>query len=304
MKRRDFIIRSTLSGLGLTLGNIPLMALEDHDITRLTILHTNDVHSRVEPFPMVGSRNEGMGGVSRRKTLVERIRNAEDNVLLFDCGDIFQGTPYFNFFGGELELKLMSELGYDASTIGNNYFDGGIDGLHDQMKHANFPFLVANYDFNDTVLDGKMHDYKIFEKNDIRIGVFGLGIELRGLVPGDLYKHTQYQDPIYVGNAISKKLRYDEKCDFVICLSHLGYKYRQSKVSDVVLAENTEEIDLILGGHTHTFMSEPDIRKNKKDKEVVINQAGWAGIMLGRVDVFFEKNKKGKCVSCKNTYVV
>lgn len=304
MKRRDFIISTTLSGLGLASGSIPFSVLDDHDITRLTILHTNDVHSRVEPFPMDGSRNEGQGGVSRRATLVERIRKSEDNVLLFDCGDIFQGTPYFNFFGGELELKLMSELKYDACTIGNHDFDGGIEGLHDQMPNANFPFLIANYDLSNTILDGKTLPYKIFERDGIRIGVFGLGIELEGLVPKTLYKETQYQDPIEVGNRISKRLRYDEKCDFVICLSHLGYRYRENKVSDVVLAKNTEEIDMILGGHTHTFMSEPDIQKNKKGEEVVINQAGWAGIMLGRLDVYFEKNKKGKCVSCKNTYVV
>ncbi len=306
MRRRDFIVRTTLSGLGLASGSIPFSVLDDHDITRLTILHTNDVHSRVEPFPMDGSRNEGQGGVSRRATLVERIRNSEDNVLLFDCGDIFQGTPYFNFFGGELELKLMSELKYDACTIGNHDFDGGIDGLHDQMPNANFPFLIANYDFENTILKDKTKPYKIFVQNGIRVGVFGLGIELAGLVPKALYKETQYHDPIEVGNKISKQLRYDEKCDFVICLSHLGYKYRndKEKVSDVHLAENTEEIDMILGGHTHTFMSEPDIRTNKKGEEVVINQAGWAGIMLGRLDVFFEKNKKGKCVSCKNTYVV
>jgi len=305
MKRRDFLVKSTLSTLGMTsMAGIPLSVLDAHDITRLTILHTNDVHSRIEPFPMDGGRNEGQGGVSRRATLVERVRKSEDNVLLFDCGDIFQGTPYFNFFGGELELKLMTELKYDACTIGNHDFDGGIQNLHDQMPHADFPFLIANYDFDNTILNGKTQPFKIFERNGVKIGVFGLGIELNSLVPRALYKETQYQDPLEVGNRISKRLRYDEGCDFVICLSHLGYKYRGDKVSDVVLAENSEEIDVILGGHTHTFMNEPDIRRNKKGEEVVVNQAGWAGLMLGRLDVFFEKNKKGRCVSCKNTYVV
>ena len=303
MKRRDFIVKSTLSALGMAMTSIPDSILEAHDITRLTILHTNDVHSRIDPFPMDGSRNEGLGGVSRRATLIERVRKTEDNVLLFDCGDIFQGTPYFNFFGGELELKLMSKLKYDAATIGNHDFDGGIDGLEKQMPHANFPFLISNYNFENTILNKKTLPYKIFEVNNVRIGVFGLGIELKGLVPKSLYKETVYMNPITVGNEISKRLRYDEKCDFVICLSHLGYRYRSDKVSDVVIAQNTEEIDLILGGHTHTFMSEPDIQMNKKGEEVVINQAGWAGIMLGRLDVFFEKNRKGKCISCKNTFV-
>ena len=303
MKRRDFIVKSTLSALGMAMTNIPDSFLEAHDITRLTILHTNDVHSRIDPFPMDGSRNEGQGGVSRRAKLIERVRKNEDHVLLFDCGDIFQGTPYFNFFGGELELKLMSKLGYDAATIGNHDFDGGIDGLAKQLPNANFPFLISNYNFDNTILNNRTKPYKIFQINNVRVGVFGLGIELKGLVPEALYKETIYMDPLTVGNEISKRLRYDEKCDFVICLSHLGYRYRSDKVSDVVLAQNSEEIDLILGGHTHTFMSEPDVQLNKKGEEVVINQAGWAGIMLGRLDIFFEKNSKGKCVSCKNTFV-
>jgi len=304
MKRRDFILKSTLTSLGFASGVIPTLALDAHDITRVTILHTNDMHSRIEPFPMDGGRNEGMGGVSRRATLIERIRKAEDHVLLFDCGDIFQGTPYFNFFGGELEMKLMSKLGYDAATLGNHDFDAGIDGLHKQLPHANFPFLMSNYDFSDTIMNDSTKPYQVFVKNGIRIGVFGIGIELNGLVPKTLYKNTIYQEPIKVANRVSKQLRYEKKCDFVVCLSHLGYKYREEKVSDVILAQQTEEIDLILGGHTHTFMSEPDIRRNMKGEEVVINQAGWAGIMLGRLDIFFEKNKKGKCVSCKNTYIV
>jgi len=304
MKRRDFILKSTLASFGMSFSAIDLKALDAHDITRLTILHTNDVHSRVEPFPMDGSRNEGQGGVSRRARMIDRVRKSEDHVLLFDSGDIFQGTPYFNYFEGEIELKLMSKLGYDATTIGNHDFDGGIGGLEKQMKHANFPFLIGNYNFDDTVMNGKTQDYKVFTKGGVRIGVYGIGIELDGLVPQSLYKETQYLDPIKEARRIEDHLRYEEKVDFVVCLSHLGFRYRENKVSDVVLAESTKETDVILGGHTHTFMNEPFIVNNLKGEEVVINQAGWAGIMLGRLDIFFEKNKKGKCVSCKNTYVV
>ncbi len=306
MKRRAFLQKSTLAGLGMMLGNYPLFAMDDHDIIRLTILHTNDVHSRIEPFPDDGSRNAGLGGVSRRGVLIERIRRAEDHVLLFDSGDIFQGTPYFNFFGGELEIKLMTELGYDAATMGNHDFDAGVEGFAKQLVHADFPILISNYDFRDTPMAGKYKPYKIFGVEYLKIGVFGLGIELDGLVPKALYGNTVYQDPIQKANEISNILRHDEKCDFVICLSHLGYKYREgtNKVCDIDLATHTSEIDLILGGHTHTFMHEPDIRKNRKGQEVVINQVGWAGIMLGRIEVFFERNRRGRCVSCKNTYVV
>ena len=222
---------------------------------------------------------------------------------MFDAGDYFQGTPYFNFFGGELEIKLMSELKYDAATIGNHDFDFGMDGLLKQLPHANFPILIANYDFSDTILRDKVQPYKIFEKDKIKIGVFGLGIELQGLVPKALYGNTVYQDPIKAGNMWADKLKNEMDCDYVICLSHLGYKYQEDKVSDHTLAENTENIDLIIGGHTHTFLQAPVSVKNKSGKPVLINQAGFAGILLGRVDILFERNRKGRCLTCENISV-
>jgi 5'-nucleotidase len=304
MDRRSFIKNTTYSGLLLTTGAYPMLAgASEPEITKLTILHTNDVHSRVEPFPMDGSRNEGLGGVAKRSTLISRIRQEQDNVLLLDAGDIFQGTPYFNFFGGEVEMKLMSELGYDAATIGNHDFDGGIDGLERQLIYANFPLLISNYNFNDTILNGKTKPFKTFKKGGVKIGVFGLGIELKGLVPASLYKATVYEDPLIAANRWATYLKEEEKCDFVICLSHLGYKYEENKVSDRVLAQSSEHIDLIIGGHTHTFMKEPERLMNKAGKPVLINQVGWAGIILGRLDVFFERNKKGTCITCKNLVV-
>jgi len=194
-------------------------------------------------------------------------------------------------------------MAYDLATIGNNDFDAGIEGFHKQLPHANFDFVSANYDFSNTILNGKVKSHKIFNKSNLKIGVFGLGIELHSLVPKELYKETQYLNPLVEGQKIATRLKEDEKCDLVICLSHLGYNYRENKVSDVVLAQNTSNIDVILGGHTHTFMSKPDIRRNTKGEEVIINQAGWAGIMLGRLDIEFEHAKKGKCVSCKNSLI-
>lgn len=304
MNRRNFIYNGISGSFLLASAKFPFTALiDDPSLTRLCILHTNDVHSRIEPFPMDGSRNEGLGGAERRASLIHKIRAEEKNVLLFDCGDIFQGTPYFNMFGGELEIKLMSQMKYDASTMGNHDFDGGIDGFDKQLKHADFPFVVSNYDFSDTVLNGKVSKYKIFEKEGIRIGIVGAGIELDGLVPQSLYKNTRYLDPIQEAQEMAAKLKNDKQVDFVICLSHLGYEYRNSRVSDIHLAQNTSDIDMVLGGHTHTFMSKPDIRRNKLGKEVIISQAGWAGILLGRIDIVFEKNKKRKCISCKNTLI-
>ena len=295
INRRNFIKQSIGSGILVSLSNFPLRAfVDDPHITKLTILHTNDVHSRIDPFPMDGSRNQGLGGAAKRATLINQIRSETNNVLLLDAGDIFQGTPYFNFFGGELELKLMSEMGYDGATIGNHDFDGGMDGLVKQLPHASFPMINSNYNFSDTVLHNKTVPYKIFKKDGLKIGVFGLGIELFGLVPDNLCNGVIYNDPLESA---------EKKCDYVICLSHLGYKYQDNKISDVLLAQNTSYIDLIIGGHTHTFMKEPDRYKNKKGLPVLVNQAGWAGIQIGRIDVFFERNKKGTCVTCKNLFV-
>lgn len=304
MDRRSFLRNTAYTSIVLTTGTFPMLATPmAPEITKLTILHTNDVHSRIEPFPMDGSKNEGLGGVAKRATLIKKIRSEEKHVLLLDAGDIFQGTPYFNFFSGELEMKLMSEMGYDAATIGNHDFDLGVDGLEKQLIHANFPLLVSNYDFSDTVLSGKTQPYKIFKKGGIKIGVFGIGIELNSLVPAALYKGTIYNDPLAAAEKTSKYLKEEEKCDFVICLSHLGYKYKEDKVSDQVLAANSTYIDLIIGGHTHTFLNAPDRVANKVDKPVMITQVGWAGIVLGRLDIYFERNKKDTCVTCKNLMI-
>ena len=243
---------------------------------------------------MDGTRNEGQGGVAKRAALIDQIRAEGNEVLLLDCGDIFQGTPYFNLFDGEIEMKAMTNMAYDAATIGNHDFDAGIDGLVKQMKHADFSFINSNYIVKDTPLNGKTLPYKIWNYGDIKIGIYGLGIELKGLVPEALYTNTTYQDPVKTALKIEKQLVDELGCHYVICLSHLGYEYRGDKISDVKLAAATHSTDLILGGHTHTFLQEPRIVKNQNKKPVIINQAGWAGILLGRIDLFFEKGSLRK----------
>lgn len=304
MKRRHFIQKvGAASGL-LAAGAVTAEAFAAApEITRLSIMHTNDMHSRIDPFPLDGGKYEGMGGISRRAALIEKNRLENPLNLLLDAGDIFQGTPYFNVFGGELEFKLMSQMKYDAATMGNHDFDGGIDGFEKQLQYADFPFTVSNYDFSDTVLNGKTKDYFIIQKEDVKIGIFGIGIELEGLVPKSLYKNTIYRDPIKTAGRIANILKNEEKCDLVICLSHLGFEYDKPKVSDKVLAANTSEIDLIVGGHTHTFLDSPVSVKNLKNEEVIINQAGWGGIVLGRLDFYFEKSRKNKCMTCKNQLI-
>ncbi|GGH23299.1 metallophosphoesterase [Dyadobacter endophyticus] len=297
INRRDFLKKSGLAAVALGFGTVSAFAKRD-SVVQLTILHTNDVHSRIDPFPMDGSRNQGLGGVARRAALVKKIRSEQPNVLLLDAGDVFQGTPYFNLYGGELEFTIMSQMGYDACTMGNHDFDNGIAGFVKQLPHANFPFLVSNYDFNNTGLKGKTLPYKIFKKQGLKIGVFGVCIELEGLVNKKNYLETVYLDPIAKANEIASSLRNDQHCDFVICLSHLGYKYKENKVSDQILAKSTRNIDLIIGGHTHTFMKEPEPILNLDGKVTTINQVGFAGINLGRLDYFFDRDSgKQKMVS-------
>ncbi len=293
MKRRDFIQKTSAGTAMLTLGGLSLTSFSKSEVKKITILHTNDVHSHIDPFPESHPRNPNMGGVARRAGIIKDIRKENPNVLLLDAGDIFQGTPYFNYYGGEIEFKLMSMMQYDLATIGNHDFDNGIDGLLAQMPHANFEFVSANYDFKNTVLDSFVKPYKIFKKDGIKIGVFGLGIELEGLVDPKLYKETIYSNPIEKAQEMSRILKDEQKCDIIICLSHLGFKYRDdpNKPSDINLAKNTKNIDLIIGGHTHTFLDKPIIEKNLDGKEVLVNQVGCFGINLGRIDFYLDANK-------------
>ncbi len=290
LNRKQFIRNAALSAGAVLAGPSVMEAAEALSPVRLTILHTNDTHSRLEPFPMDGGRNQGLGGIAGRTSLINQIRKEEQHVLLLDAGDIFQGTPYFNIYKGEPEIKAMTAMGYDACTIGNHDFDAGMENLAMQLtNHASFPMLICNYDFNGTPMEGKTEPYKIFKKGKLKIGVFGVSIEGRGLISDNLFGATKYLDPVQKANEAAALLKKEKKCDMVICLSHLGYKYGDNKVSDEVLAKESDNIDLIVGGHTHTFLDSPVILKNKKGDDVVINQVGFAGIILGRLDFEFSK---------------
>lgn len=303
MKRRAFLGNTLAASAGLGLGVGSLTSCSENSKRKIIILHTNDVHSHIESFEMHHDRYPGMGGVARRASLIESIRKENPNTLLFDAGDIFQGTPYFNYFGGELEFKMMSKLGYDGATLGNHDFDNGIDGLEMQLPHAKFDFIISNYDFSNTVMDGRTHRFRVYETGGIRVGVFGLGIRLKGLVDPALYKETRYLDPIEITQDLAKTLREEEKCDLVIALSHLGYNYKSNpdRISDLALAQKTDGVDLIIGGHTHTFLKKPTVVRNRADKNMLINQVGCWGVQVGRID--FEFNSRGKS-SEKGTSIV
>lgn len=294
MERRDFIRNSVLiSGGVLVAPSLFAQGSELNPKNRLTILHTNDTHSNIDPFPENHSHYPGKGGVARRYELIQQVRLEEENVLLLDAGDIFQGTPYFNKFGGVLEMKLMTELGYDAATMGNHDFDGGMEGFVKAQTSADFPFLCSNYDFKNTPIDGHTQDYTIIQKGNIKVGIFGVGVELKGLVPDNKYGESVYLDPIEIANDRALELK-KKGCDLVICLSHLGYEYDKEKVSDRVLARKTKNIHLIIGGHTHTFLDKPTEEKNLEGQSVLVNQVGWAGINVGRVDFNIDKKAFAK----------
>ena len=295
MKRRHFLKKIKFSSIyGLTLPYFINDDYFDNGLKKITILHTNDVHSHIDPFPKNDPLNPSGGGVIARANLINLIKNDNPHTLVLDAGDVFQGTPYFNFFGGELELKLMSKMGYNASTLGNHEFDNGMEKLSKVLKHANFSFLNSNYTLKSTPLENKIKSHEIFNINGIKIGVFGLGIELEGLVEKKLYKGVKYLNPIEISKDISDDLKYNHNCDLIICLSHLGFSYSKDKniMCDLILAKQTKNIDLIIGGHTHTFLDEPVKVKNLENKDVIINQVGCFGINLGKIDFYFSENNK------------
>lgn len=307
LNRRIFI--KSLAALVLiaaTFGSTPSFAAgppKKKDV-RITILHTNDVHSRIEPFPMDGSRLQGLGGTARRSTLISDIREQEKNVLLLDAGDMFQGTPYFNLFDGQVELEIMSKLGYDAGTFGNHEFDNGTSGILKHFDKAKFPFITSNYDFSNTVLAGKTKEYIVIEKDGIRIGIFGLGVNLEGLVDPKNHEDVIYLDPVEVANRLSSKLKNELNCDLVICLSHLGYSYKEDKISDMTLVPQTKDIDLIIGGHTHTLLDKPTEVINAAGKVTLVNQVGNGGVRLGRIDYIFNPTTKEKKAEYNKNYDV
>lgn len=288
MNRRKFVQNSFLVTGGILLSGNVLAGNSKKKTSKLTILHTNDTHSNIDPFPSNHSKFPNMGGVSKRYELIKKIREEEEHVLVLDAGDIFQGTPYFNKYGGVLEMKLMTEMGYDAATMGNHDFDGGMDGFLKANQFAKFPFLCANYDFSNTILKDQTQQHVILQKGKIKVGVFGVGVELKGLVPDSKYGNTIYSDPIEAANKQAEFLK-KKGCDLIICLSHLGFEYASDKVSDKVLAQQTKNIHLIIGGHTHTFLEKPFEATNVDGEMVLINQVGWAGLNLGRLDFEFDK---------------
>ena len=301
MNRRRFVKNILAGGTGFYLSSLPFELLANKELTVISILHTNDLHCHIEPFSGSSDKYNGKGGLARISQYSKLVKAQNPNTLLLDAGDMFQGTPYFNYFKGEVILKAMNHAGYDAGTIGNHEFDNKLEGIYNSIGHAQFPLICSNYDFSNTILKGKFPRYKVFEKSGLKIGLYGLGVELKGLVSESHYGKTIYNDPLKVALKMEKFLEKEKNCDLIICLSHLGHSYKNKTISDVVIAQNTKYTDLIIGGHTHTYMEAPLQIKNKQGEMVVVNQAWWGGLMLGRIDFIFENetNKKSAILANK-----
>jgi len=302
LSRRKFLTIASLTGVA-ALGGIHLMGAMKNRSKTLTILHTNDTHSRLDPFPSNHPTFPGMGGYARRAAIVKKLRKDDPELLLLDAGDVFQGTPFYNMFHGEPELRLMSKMGYDAMVLGNHEFDMGLEVLKKVMANATFPMLAANYDFSETILDGKTKPYITLERNGIKIGIYGLGIDLTGLVGSDLFGNTKYLDPVEVAKETEDTLKKRHRCELIICLSHLGFDYDETRVSDVVIARNTEHTNIIIGGHTHTILDPAHIEQNAVNKPVIIGQTGSSGVSLGVMNVVFGEKEMDTIASGYTTKI-
>ena len=297
--RRDFLGASIAAGLSLSFPKgwpslctadraavwAPLLEPQKGE-TLITVLHTNDTHSQIDPILENDKTYAGKGGVARRATLVRRVRKENPNTLMIDAGDVCQGTPYFNFYRGEVEYKAMSLIGYDAGTIGNHEFDNGVESLARALQFANFDIVSTNYDVRGSALESKVKTHVVKEVGGLRIGLFGLGISPAGLITPDTFKPLQYLDPVRMSRGVTKLLREQERCTLVLGMSHLGYypDPKNGEVGDTQVAAQVDGIDFIASGHTHTFMEKPVLQKNPAGKDTIIFQVGRSGIYVGRVD--------------------
>lgn len=310
INRRHFLKTSIITGAALAVPDAfskllkaeaasaihePLLEVAAGE-TLVTILHTNDTHSQIDPIDENDKHYGGKGGVARRATLVKRIRKENPNTLMIDAGDVFQGTPYFNFFKGEVEYKSMSLIGYDVGTLGNHDFDNGVAALAAAMKFATFDFVSTNYDVRGTPIEARVKPYVVKTFGDVRVGLFGLGISPDNLITPENFKGVKYLDPVRMTRGVVRLLREQERCNLVVGMSHLGYypKPKGAEIGDTQVAAQVGGVDFIASGHTHTFMDKPVLQKNPDGKDTIIFQVGKSGIYVGRIDF---KLKEGKVIA-------
>lgn len=255
----------------------------------LVILSANDIHSQLDPFPVTDPQHPNKGGVLRWEAVCRQVRSAEPHVLVFVSGDMVQGTPYFNFFSGKAEIDMLNVIRPTAVTLGNHEFDNGVDRLAAMLKPAKFPIVCTNYQVAGTALFGRVRPWLVVDCGTLRVGVVSANISLEGRIDNRKIKGVTYLDPIEMAEKTALWLRETKKCDVVVCLSHLGYDSKGDAPSDLKLAARTRNIDVILGGHTHTLLKEPTVVKNLDGKDVIINQSGKSGVYVGRLDLMVER---------------
>lgn len=305
ISRRDFLKKSAILAAGsspvVKLGGSLFSSLQE---PRVTILYTNDTHSRLDPVPPNAREFVGLGGIAKRSSLVNKIRAETKNVLLLDAGDVFQGTPWFEVYGGKISFELMSEMGYDAMAIGNHEFDLGLEGFAEAAQFADFTFLAANYSTRNTPMAPFVERQIVKELDGIKVGIFGLGIQLESVVDPSLHGGVRYRDPVIIASRVVESLRGFHGCDYVICLSHLGYQYKDDQIDDLKLARSVSGIDLIIGGHTHTFLEEPVSVENPNGSTTLVTQMGHSGIRLGRIDLTFSRSSEAQVVTTSRYYTI
>ncbi|MCD8291658.1 MAG: metallophosphatase [Prevotella sp.] len=277
----------------ITITIVMALALNvDAKKKQVVILHTNDTHSCIYPLnpTLADTLLAGRGGFIRRAEMIKQQREENPNLLLIDSGDFSQGSPYYTMYKGDVEIGLMNRMGYDAATIGNHEFDFGVENMARIFKEANFPVVCANYDFIGTSLEGIVKPYVILKKNGLKIGLFGISPQLEGLVFAKTCEGVTYNDPITKANEVADILKNKEKCDIVICISHLGWNI--GGIDDNKLMAQTRNIDLVLGGHSHTYLETIQYVKNLDGKEIPNDQNGKSGIFVGKIVLDIDKAKK------------
>lgn len=256
----------------------------------LEVLHTNDTHSCIMPLNpnLADTAVAGRGGFLRRVAMIKEERAKNPDLLLIDSGDFSQGSPFYTMFKGDVEVGLMNLMGYDAATIGNHEFDFGLENMARIFKMAKFPIVCANYDFTGTCVEGLVKPYVIIKRNGLKIGLFGLSPQLEGLVDLSKCKGVTYLDPVEVGNRVAAELKHDKKCDVVICVSHLGW-LRPDEMGDQKVLASSKDIDLVLGGHSHSYFKELRYVNNADGKAVPVDQNGKNAMYVGKLTLSFDK---------------
>ena len=276
-RKRNSVLKGLLSALVIFSCSL------DAHARKLVILHTNDTHSQIEVVR--SGKGIGKGGVHQRAEFFAKIKAENENVLILDAGDYNQGTPYFTVFKGDLEVQVMNELGYEVVTLGNHEFDNGLDELARRLSNAKYTTVCANYDFTDTPLKDIIKPYVVIERGGLKIGIFGITTDLKTLVAKQNIKGMVYEDAYEVTDAMALKLRKELGCDLVIALTHIGYSGYPNQLSDINLAQKTENVDIIIGGHSHTFLKSEKIFKNRAGKDIVVVQAGAQGEYVGCLEI-------------------